>query len=93
MTKTRDRYGEKERPSTEEQQSRREAQRCQARAPELETPYSLGSGAQCVLKGGHEGKHKITFSFGAVTWEDEPERKWPDDFRNFGTNVRPKKQK
>lgn len=69
--KTRDRYGEKERPSTAEQQRRREEQRCQARAPELETPFSEGTGAQCILKGGHEGRHKIAFSVGSVTWEDE----------------------
>ena len=67
--RTQDRYGVKERPSTEEQQRRREAQRCRARSPKLETPFSEGSDAQCILKGGHEGRHKIAFSVGSVTWE------------------------
>lgn len=25
--------------------------------------------------------------------EPEPEKRWPDDFRGFGSNVRPRKQK
>ena len=25
--------------------------------------------------------------------DSEEEKKWPDDFRGFGTNVRPKRQK
>ena len=68
--KTRDRYGEKERPSTEEQNRRRDANRCQARAPEWDSPWSLGSGAQCIYKKGHEGHHKIGFSGGfGRSWE------------------------
>lgn len=62
----------RERPSTEEQRRRYEANRCKATAPEVkEGAWRQASERRCMRKGGHEGPHKIDFGWTQLCWETE----------------------